>query len=709
LLWSLRALAVTIIVLLCFEPQWLSMERQVDPPLIVVALDQSRSMERTGQRPEEVLSFGQKLRQKLGKAYRVEILGFGDEVFPYSSIRSTNSDRQPAFKFQGAATNADGLRSWVDEQMGQNPVSAWVVVSDGQFNQGADPLYLLDKDQAPIYTLTCGQPTANQPYWSLGTPTAPIRVPAESSFEIATTVQGLLKGSAELRLELLSLGLAASTVGNGQEITVADQARVNPGSSLFSSTIRLKASVGKPGIYAFKVRGVLEGISTGSIVKPFPNPTEERLVYVEAVETLRRIQILALAPHPDLGVLRQTLEETLNYRVELIYGLQGLEQAAKEGLADLYILHQWPSVDAGPARNPWLEQIYKQGKPLWFLGGARSQWASWPGNAQSQNASVSSNSVSPALNKSWNAFAISAQDEQMLRRLPPLTVWASGPSTFPQNQTLLYRQIGSIHSERPLWTIDYQTNPSRAYLWGEGLWRWRLACMNSEESTKINSDKRPLAVHERLILQTVSLLLSGRESDRFEAKPVQAVFNETENVVFEASSRNASGEFENSPSLELQISSANKVLYKGTMNPSGMGYSLGAGRWAPGTYQYTATLTRNGIAAVRKGTFAVSPYDLESGSGLANQSLMNQLSTLHGGLARQAKSPDSSSNGSGSMSNLDHAVDDFAKHIFDNPVIKPSSYQVSQVTEWVSWPLLWIFLWSIMGLEWVLYRALGGK
>ncbi|NBV04296.1 MAG: hypothetical protein EBS08_01315, partial [Cytophagia bacterium] len=67
------------------------------------------------------------------------------------------------------------------------------------------------------------------------------------------------------------------------------------------------------------------------------------------------------------------------------------------------------------------------------------------------------------------------------------------------------------------------------------------------------------------------------------------------------------------------------------------------------------------------------------------------------------------SNGSGSMSNLDHALDDFAKHIFDNPVIKPSSYQVSQVTEWVSWPLLWIFLWSIMGLEWVLYRALGGK
>lgn len=142
-----------------------------------------------------------------------------------------------------------------------------------------------------------------------------------------------------------------------------------------------------------------------------------------------------------------------------------------------------------------------------------------------------------------------------------------------------------------------------------------------------------------MILQTISLLLSGRESDRFEAKPVKAVFNETENVVFEASSRNASGEFENSAPLVLQISSENKVLYEGAMTPSGMGYTLSAGRWVPGTYQYTATLARNGIAAVRKGTFAVSQYDLESGSGLANQALMNQLSALHGGLARQAEIP----------------------------------------------------------------------
>lgn len=725
LLWSLRSLAVTLIVLLCFEPQWLSMERQVDPPLVVIALDQSRSMRSTGQRADEILSFGQQLRQKLGNEYRVEILGFGEEVTPYPSTKSTSSDRQPAFEFKGAATNPDGLRSWVDEQMGQSPVSAWVLVSDGQFNQGADPLYLLEKDKAPIYTLTCGKPSSNQPYWSMGPPTAPVRVPAESSFEIATPIQGLLRGYSGLRLELLAQGLANATLGVGTGSTLADQAKVNPGPMQFSSTIRLKASVGKPGIYAFKVKGVLEGGSSGSGVDQIPNKVEERLVYVEAVETLRRIHILALAPHPDLGVLRQILEETMNYRVELNYGIQGLKRAANDSQADLYVLHQWPLADAEPTANNLLEQIQAHRKPIWYLGGSRSQWSLWPGNSEIQNSSNSPNTVSPSLNKAWNAFAISTHEEQMLQRLPPLTVWISGPSSFPPNQTLLYRKIGQVNSERPLWSIDYQSNPSKAYLWGEGLWRWRLASMNSPESSGTHSENTPIAILQRLVLQTVSLLLSGRESDRFEAKPVKAVFNETENVVFEGSSRNASGEFENSATLTLTISNKNKVLYEGAMAPSGMGYTLVAGRWPTGTYRYAAALIRNGIVSVRNGTFAVSSYDLESGSGMANQALLNQLTALHGGLARNVipsssteskeqdnateNNTDTTSNDRNPSTTLDGAVSDFAKHIQENPLIKPISYQMTGLTEWLSWPILWVILWGLLGIEWLLYRALGGK
>ncbi|MFM7700706.1 MAG: hypothetical protein ACKO7V_07960, partial [Bacteroidota bacterium] len=89
--------------------------------------------------------------------------------------------------------------------------------------------------------------------------------------------------------------------------------------------------------------------------------------------------------------------------------------------------------------------------------------------------------------------------------------------------------------------------------------------------------------------------------------------------------------------------------------------------------------------------------------------LMNQLSALHRGLARQAEIPKNSASGPRPSTALSDAVEDFAKHILENPVIKPSSYQVTQLTEWSSWPLLWIILWSFMGLEWLLYRALGGK
>lgn len=95
LLWTLRTLTIGIVVLLCFDPQWLGMDRQVDAPLIVVALDQSRSMENTGLQPEEVFDFGQQIRQKLGKEYRVEILGFGQDVRSYPGSKPQNRGTLP--------------------------------------------------------------------------------------------------------------------------------------------------------------------------------------------------------------------------------------------------------------------------------------------------------------------------------------------------------------------------------------------------------------------------------------------------------------------------------------------------------------------------------------------------------------------------------------------------------------------------------------
>jgi hypothetical protein len=671
---------------------------------VVVALDQSQSMKSTGLKPEAILDFGLQIRQALGKDYKIEILGFGDETTTFASTKSRSAKIPNSFAFNGAATNPDGLRAWVDEQLGQNPVSAWVLVSDGQFNQGSDPVWLFEKDKAPIYTFVCGKSSSNQSYWSMAPPVVPLRVPAESSFEIETIVQGLLKEYAGLKVELLTQGLTQETTNSGSGWTSMDQVKVNPGSSNFTTKVRLKAKVGKAGIYAFKVKGVLEGNFSGSGMNPVSNQVEERLVYVEAVETLRRIQILALAPHPDLGVLRQILEETRNYRVELNYGIQGLQQAVTKPQADLYVLHQWPSSDAEPNSNNLLEQINSQKKPIWFLGGSRSNWNRWPGYTQGQSASNNPVSVSASFNKSWNAFALNSQEEQMIRRLPPLTVWESGTSTYPSSQTLLYRQIGQINSERPLWCIDYHSNPSKAYLWGEGLWRWRLATVSSPSITDNPTANNSFAIHQRLILQTISLLLGGRESDHFEAKPVKAVFNETENVVFEGSSRNAAGEFDNSASLVLKIYDAQQVLYEGAMAPSGMGYTLMAGRWASGNYRYSATLTRNGVASVHKGTFAVSNYNLESSSGLANQALMNQLTTLHGGLSHHA----SQGHGSGSIATHEIATN-FAKHIRANPAIKPLSYQVTNLTEWLSWPSIWVLLGVLLGVEWVFFRALGGK
>ena len=64
----LRGLAVFLLVLLCFDPTWIREERTVQAPLIVLALDQSQSMNRPGVSAEALRSFALEFTQKLAGA-----------------------------------------------------------------------------------------------------------------------------------------------------------------------------------------------------------------------------------------------------------------------------------------------------------------------------------------------------------------------------------------------------------------------------------------------------------------------------------------------------------------------------------------------------------------------------------------------------------------------------------------------------------------
>lgn len=677
LLWALRTLTVALVALLCLEPQWQRTVREVQPPLVVVAVDLSKSMSHSGLQAKYLRELALKIQDKCKGRFRLEWVGFGQRA------QALNLRDSSSFAFRQSVTNTEPLNQWTQEHLGNAPLAAWILVSDGHFNQGRHPAELFGQGQVPCYTVAWGKEGAFARYWNLGQPTYPRRVPAQSQFEVEIPLEGIWSSGHPLEL-------TCTVQSPGTDQAQVQTLQVRPGSGAFRQTLRWRPSVGEPGIYTMKIRGICNPCPPGA--DQSKSNIQEKTFYVESIKTQQHVRILGLAPHPDIGVLRHVLEQSQTYRVTVAYGLKGLQDAATADDADLYCLHQWPALGADPLANKYLDQLEARGKAQWWLGGPRSDWTLWPYAKLVPR--INPTPVLARPNPVWNAFTLGPSQMQGLTKVPPLTVWTQSPTTLPASQVVLYQQWGGLQTQRPLWTVDYQSGSPRAYLWAEGLWRWRL----SPQAPEAENASGPLP---HLVLQTAALLLGGREQESFEVHPVQSVFHEHETVLLEGSSRNAEGSFDNQAPVRLDLMSGSRVLYQGPMEPSGLGYSFSAGWLPPGTYQYLATATRNGLPCRSRGTFGVSSYDLELRLGGSQRALLESLSRPQKALFRTVSSTD--------PGHLETVAEDLLQHMTKHPNLKPSSAQVVVTTDWLTWEVIWWLLGLLLALEWLIFKALGGQ
>ncbi|MFM9143484.1 MAG: hypothetical protein ACKOPP_05760 [Bacteroidota bacterium] len=674
----MRGLVVSLLLLLCFDPTWMRHQRVVEPPGVILAVDLSQSMNRSGVTAQGLAAFARDLTQNLKGTHRVDVVGFGAEAIPLQP------SRPEIFRLDQSLTSPDVLNAWMDDPA-RASVASWVVISDGLFNQGMDPRSFFGGYQVPVLSVGCGPLQSQGSSWTLGTPTVPDRVEANSDLVIEVPIRGQ-------RMDGLSLQIEAWVTYASQAPVLSERKAWQPSNGTFQDVLRFKISLGDEGLYAIRFKS--RAVNVGPTSKVAGSP--ERVVFVEAVRTQKRLVILAKAPHPDLGVLRQLLEQTKNQDIELAYGLPGLRKAVDQAAADLYIWHQWPSANPEPGEAELLQKIQSKGKPLWWMGGANSAWSQWPsGRAPGQGPLTP---ALPALNPAWNAFLPSGPLAEALRRLPPLLVPGMSPVESPVSSTLLYQQKDRVVTQRPLWVVDFQSRPARAYLWGEGLWRWRLALnTNLREGSSLEVPYSPLS---DLVYNTVSLLTGGRSSEGLDVRPARPFFNETQSLVLEGSLRNAQGEFDNQSPVRVRLYQKDRLVNDATMMADALGYRLDLGRWPAGAYRYTASTTAGGQFMEKSGVLAVQSFGLENPGEPSDHQLLQSLAQSTGGAYFPMASWDQEARQSLMKSLL--------PKIKNHPTIRPQSSLQLLTTPWIESVGLWVFVFSLLAVEWLMVKALGG-
>lgn len=655
-LGSLRFLLATILSILLLSPFLKSFQTQTQKPIVVIAQDASESI-KADFSAEELTAYTRELEETakaLEGDYEVQRYAFGERV-----------RKGFDFNFTDKVTNTSELIKNINDLYSTENLGAIVLATDGIYNEGSNPLYLNTNFTAPIFTVALGDTTEKKDLMLKRTFLNRIAYLGDQfvvQIDIAATN---LTGRAT------SLSIFRVSRQGTQKL---EEKVVNITSDDFFQTEEFVLNADKSGVQRYRIiLSQIDGESTTA--------NNARDVFIDVLDARQKILVLGHAPHPDLTAIKQTITENKNYQldVSLVKDFKGQLKAY-----DFVILHQLPSARYNIAAI--LNTLSEEKIPHFFIVGSQTDLSNF-NSAQSllsirgdgRNFDEVSGKVAPG----FTLFTLSEEISNNIVNFAPLIAPFGDYQTDGAAQVLLYQRIGKIDmTNRPLLLFGDDRGTKIGILTGEGIWKWRLFDFLQNETHDIINE---------LLGKTVQYVSVKEDKRRFRVNPEKNIFNENENVLFNAELYNSSYELVNDPDVDIAITDAEGKEYDYIFDKTEKAYLLDAGILPVGNYRFRSTVSYNGEQLTASGQFSIQPVQLELFETTADHNMLRLLSNKYGGKLVSKEN-----------------VGTVAQQIKDTETIKPVMYQTARTQSLIN--LKWVFflLLTLLALEWVLRRYYGG-
>ena len=530
-------------------------------------------------------------------------------------------------------------------------VMAVVLSSDGINNRGQNPTTVAERLGIPVYTVALGDTTPRRDAALRNIRHNRIAY-LGNSFPVEITI-GVhrLKGRT-----------ARLTIADGRGKNVA-QHQVAYDDDDFSSTMTFSIPA--------EAKGLQKYVVSLSLVEGEVEPTNNvQTLYVDVIDGRRKVVIVGNAPHPDLAALKQAVESNPNYEAEVMLADNG--KLKVENDVSLAILHNLPSATHQIPKE--LENL-----PQVFVIGCQTDLPRF--NALHTGLEIvskvkKSSEVTAVYNDRFSHFNFDVTDGEAIEQLPPLDAPFGEGKASVSLQSLLTARLGSIDTRQPLVAAMAQGRQHKVFVWGEGLWKWRLADYLNNSSHEH---------FDRLVSQIVNFTAVTDQRERFIVE-TERHYSDNDNIVVGAQLYNDAYEPFNTPDATFSLMGDS---VKGDFNFSrdGDGYSLALGRLPEGLYRYTAKTQYNGETLTTEGSFAVEALHLEQANLTADHALLRSISAITGG---KMYYPDQ----------LDELRDELTS-------LKPVIYTHTRFSELLNLPWVLILIVLLLGAEWVLRKYHG--
>jgi len=572
----LRFLSVFAVLLLIINPSFDQIKIVIEKPNLIVAIDNSSSVSHLKQ-DRSVLEFVENIKNNndLKNKFNINYYTFGESLNASDSI--TFSDKQ---------TNISKAFTQLN-QVYKQTTSPTLLVTDGNQTYGNDYQFSSNSYKQPVYSIILGDTIT---YTDL------------KIQQLNVNKYAYLKNKFPIEAILVYNGNSAISskfiVKNGNTTIYSKALTFSENNN--SEVINFTLPANRVGINNYKAILVPLESEKNTI-----NNTNN--FAVEVINQKTKIAIVSDFSHPDLGVLKKSIESNEQRSVFILNSKNIINQINDFQLVILY--------QPNSKFNTVFSQLELQNKNKFVIVGTKTSLSFL--NKVSENYSHAKTNQTEnylaELNSNYSPFVI---DDLNFESFPPLLSNYGEVKFNIPFQSILNKTVSGVSTNQTL-LATFETNGRReAVLFGENLWQWRGQSYLNEKSFN---------AFDEFIGKLIQYLASKKQKSRLNLD-YESFYNGSGNIILKAEFFDKNYVFDTRETLNVTVT--NKTSKDRKTFPlilKNNNYQVDLSSLPPSEYSFTVRASKENIS--KSGSFQILEYNVEQQFLNANVTKLQQLAT----------------------------------------------------------------------------------
>lgn len=609
----LRSLSLALLALLLLEPVFEWQNQSVQKSKLAVFVDHSKSMRLDDfgiKRDSNTIQAYSFLDDHLKDSLSLKLYAFG------KSIREIPKD---SLHFDDPITNMASIFNVLEKEDREKKIRGAILLSDGQINQGEEPVVLAKASATPINAVLIGDPKPKKDL-KISRVIAPDKAYLGTEIPISIIIQQNGFQDKSIKISLSGNKRRLET----KALTLSSR----------EHTVKFTVTPDKLGVNHFRT-----ALNT---FKDDVSPNNNRYDFkIEILDQRKHLLVISGYPEPDLSALLSTLNPLKNFTVSKLVQKSPGNFIGKSALLDsreklhAIILIGFPTKDTDQQSINKIRNLLKTKKPALFvwitrqtalnrLSGFESFLPFAESSPQLKGMALETFlEPGPDLMVLPFSAALLSDYRERLTEMPPVGFVKSN-LTPKKGSSVVWIEKSDSKTAKPFFWLFNETNQKSGVICGDGLWRWRL-----------NANPLIRELYQQTLVSTMEWLSENEEINLLSIFPKSGTFDEHLKIKLSAFLQNHKLiPIENARiNLEVLAQNSQKKLFSTFKSMrNGGDYQTDLGLLPSGNYSYKATAyVQNSTFAEASGIFQVQDLGLEFLKPEANQDLMEDIARTSGG------------------------------------------------------------------------------